>query len=224
MNKNRGRFIAFWLVAVLLAGFYLTMLICGKMPDVGIEYRMYYLTHELSDWPGYGNLSYELGTEEICTSLKTKDNKDFTGGKVCQRKGQGFLPKQYEGSESTGEASYIYYIPTEGADTAVFQFEINGFTEGGNGNGSVKVYVEKKITEESQSIESSKVTEEAQGTESSKVTEESQSIDGFQEIGIFNGEGSYSMDIGSIAKDELLTIKFVTDNCSFRIWKCSVNK
>ena len=206
MNKNRGRFIAFWLVAVLLAGFYLTMLICGKMPDVGIEYRMYYLTHELSDWPGYGNLSYELGTEEICTSLKTKDNKDFTDGKVCQRKGQGFLPKQYEGSESTGEASYIYYIPTEGADTAVFQFEINGFTEGGNGNGSVKVYVEKKKIEDSQS------------------TESSQDIDGFQEIGIFNGEGSYSMDIGSIAKDELLTIKFVTDNCSFRIWKCSVNK
>lgn len=206
MNKNRGRFIAFWLVAVLLAGFYLTMLICGKMPDVGIEYRMYYLTHELSDWPGYGNLSYELGTEEICTSLKTKDNKDFTGGKVCQRKGQGFLPKQYEGSESTGEASYIYYIPTEGADTATFQFEINGFTEGEKGSGSVKVYVEKK------------------GIEDSQNTESSQDIDGFQEIGTFNGEGSYSMDIGSIAKDELLTIKFVTDDCSFRIWKCSVNK
>lgn len=206
MNKNRCRFIAFWLVAVLLAGFYLTMLICGRTPNVGIEYRMYYITHELSDWPGFGNLSYELGTEEICTSLKTKDNKDFAGGKVCQRKGQGFLPKQYEGSESTGQASYIYYIPTEGSDTAAFQFVINGFTEGETGKGTVKVYVDKKGTEDSG------------GTDRSKETED------FQEIGTFQGEGSYSMEIGSVTKDELLTIKFVTENCSFRIWTCSISK
>lgn len=185
--KKTGKFIACWLAVVLLAGFYMTMLVIGKNPDVGIEYRMYYITHELTDWPGYGNLTYDLGTVEYCTEFKDKNGKEFTGGKVCQRKGQGFKDKlkykQYEGSESTGAESYIYYIPATSTDSAEYQFSINEF----NGDGQIKVYANDK------------------------------------EIGTFESTGNYNMEIGSIASGELMTIKFVTDNCSFRLWTTCLN-
>lgn len=184
MKKNKIKFIGFWLAAVLLAGFYLVMLIIGKNPDVGIEYRMYYITHELSDWPGYGNLSYAFGTVEYCTELKSRKGNDFTAGKVCQRKGQGFHADQYEGSQSIDRESYVYYIPEESSDSAEYVFRINGFT----GDGSVVVYANE------------------------------------QEIGSFDSEGDYSLKIGSVAKDKLLTIKFVTDNCSFRLWTTAINR
>lgn len=181
---NRKKYVALWLVAVLLAGFYLTMLVVGKNPDVGVEYRMYYITHELSDWPGYGNLSYTYGTEEYCTEQKDPKGNMFSMGKVCQRKGKGFLEDQYEGSTSAGEASYIYYIPEESTNSAEYQFSINEFT----GDGRVTVYAND------------------------------------QEIGTFSSEGEYTMAIGSVAKDTLLTIKYVTDNCSFRLWTCCLNE
>lgn len=184
MKKSKWKFAAYWMVAVLLAGFYLTMMFLGTRPKVGIEYRMYYITHELSDWPGYGKLDYTLGTVEYCTELKGKDGKEFNLGKVCQRKGQGFKKNQYDGSESTGKASFIYYIPTESADAAEYVFQVNGFT----GDGYVDVYAND------------------------------------EKIGTFEGTGEYRMNIGSIASEELLTIKFVTDNCSFRLWTCSITE
>ena len=67
--KKKSVKAAFYAGAVILACFYLLVLWWGKNPDVGLEYRMYYLTHELSDWPGYGKLSYEPGTTEYCTTL-----------------------------------------------------------------------------------------------------------------------------------------------------------
>ena len=73
MMKKKSVKAAFYAGAVILACFYLLVLWWGKNPDVGLEYRMYYLTHELSDWPGYGKLSYEPGTTEYCTTLKDKD-------------------------------------------------------------------------------------------------------------------------------------------------------
>ena len=52
MMKKKSVKAAFYAGAVILACFYLLVLWWGKNPDVGLEYRMYYLTHELSDWPG----------------------------------------------------------------------------------------------------------------------------------------------------------------------------
>ncbi|MDO5402611.1 MAG: hypothetical protein Q4F11_04150 [Eubacteriales bacterium] len=184
MNKSKGKFIAFWLLVVILAGFYLTMMYLGTRPQVGIEYRMYYITHELSDWPGYGNLAYTFGTVEYCTELKGRDGKEFTLGRVCRRKGQGFKEKQYDGSESIGEASFIYYIPTKSADSAQYECYINGF----KGDGHVNVYANDI------------------------------------KIGEFDSTGEYRMNIGSVAGDELLTIKFVTDNCSFSLWTSSITE
>ena len=53
-----------YIVCAVLVVFYLIVLWLGFNPDVCLEYKMYYLTNELSDWPGYGKLPYELGTVE----------------------------------------------------------------------------------------------------------------------------------------------------------------
>ena len=57
MRKNIARVLLYAACAVLVV-FYILVLWWGKNPKVGTEYRMYYLTHELTDWPGYGNLKY----------------------------------------------------------------------------------------------------------------------------------------------------------------------
>ncbi len=62
--QHKGIIYAACLILVL---FYLINMWWLLTPNVEIEYKMYYITHELSDWPGYGNLSYTLGTTEICT-------------------------------------------------------------------------------------------------------------------------------------------------------------
>ena len=85
MRKNIARVLLYAACAVLVV-FYILVLWWGKNPKVGTEYRMYYLTHELTDWPGYGNLKYTFGTKEICTEHKDRNGKEQSN--VCSRKGQ----------------------------------------------------------------------------------------------------------------------------------------
>ena len=54
--------IVLYSASIILVLFYIIVMWWGIIPKVGIEYKMYYITHELSDWPGYGRLSYKLGT------------------------------------------------------------------------------------------------------------------------------------------------------------------
>ena len=91
--------ILIYVVTALLAIFYVVVLWWGENPDVGIEYKMYYITHELSDWPGFGKLSYNLGDKEICTGLKDRNGSDVAY-KVCRRKGKGWESEQYEDRKS----------------------------------------------------------------------------------------------------------------------------
>lgn len=94
MRKNIARVLLYTACAVLVV-FYILVLWWGKNPKVGTEYRMYYLTHELTDWPGYGNLKYTFGTKEICTEHKDRNGKEQSN--VCSRKGQGWQKtKRYE--------------------------------------------------------------------------------------------------------------------------------
>ena len=83
MRKNIARVLLYTACAVLVV-FYILVLWWGKNPKVGTEYRMYYLTHELTDWPGYGNLKYTFGTKEICTEHKDRNGKEQSN--VCSRK------------------------------------------------------------------------------------------------------------------------------------------
>ena len=111
---------------------------------MGIEYRMYYLTHELSDWPGYGNLTYTYGTKEICIERNEKTLSDIaisnTSEVICARKGQGFAKAKADGVMPDEDKSYIYYLPSESADMAVFTVELKEF----QGNG-VSVYADDKL-------------------------------------------------------------------------------
>ena len=114
---------------------------CGgvKNPDVGLEYRMYYLTHELSDWPGYGKLSYEPGTTEYCTTLKDKDGNERSIN-VCRRKGKGWKEDQYEGSTNSGKDAYLYYVLNRTAENASYQCEVTEFA----GNGRVRSLLQRQ--------------------------------------------------------------------------------
>ncbi len=110
-------------------------------PNVGIEYKMYYITHELSDWPGYGNLSYTLGTTEICTGRWDKDGKPVDYA-VCMRKGRGWERNQNEGSKSCDKESLIYYIPEESSDNGTLTIQVKDIWC--NNNEGIHVYVNDK--------------------------------------------------------------------------------
>lgn len=142
LNKC-GR-VAVYAICAALVVFYCLVLWWGFNPNVGIEYRMYYLTHELSDWPGYGNLKYTYGTKEICIERNEKTLSDIaisnTSEVICARKGQGFAKAKSDGVMPDEDKSYIYYFPSESADMAVFTVELKGF----QGDG-VSVYADDKL-------------------------------------------------------------------------------
>ena len=127
--------IALYSVSIILVLFYIVVMWWGITPKVGIEYKMYYITHELSDWPGYGRLSYKYGTKEICTSYKDRNGSPYTWD-VCVRKGQGWNREQYDGSVSNAPESYIYYLPEKSADNVTYTVEVKNVT------GTVKVYAD----------------------------------------------------------------------------------
>lgn len=106
MMKKKSVKAAFYAGAVILACFYLLVLWWGKNPDVGLEYRMYYLTHELSDWPGYGKLSYEPGTTEYCTTLKDKDGMSAVSMYAAAREKAG--RKTSTRAVQTAERTHIF--------------------------------------------------------------------------------------------------------------------
>lgn len=136
-TESLPRQIMLYVLCAVLVIFYLLVLWWGSNPKVGIEYRMYYLTHELSDWPGYGKLSYALGTEEYCTQLKDRSGREVSYT-VCRRKGQGWEKEQYDGSINSEEKAYMYYLPQTSQQKAVFSVEINEF----QGTGTVLVYAD----------------------------------------------------------------------------------
>ena len=179
--------VAAYAAAVILALWYMLVLWWGQNPQVGVEYRMYYLTHQLSDWPGYGKLTYKLGTKEICTALKDRDGTpvDYT---VCRRKGQGWNVEQYEGSVNHDTESFIYYLPDSSSQEPRYEIEVKEFDkiDANAGNASVQVLVNG------------------------------------ESIGSFSDKGTYIFYMDSIKKDELLTISFVADNCSFSLWSTRI--
>lgn len=127
--------ITLYSVCAVLILFYLAVLWLAVHPKVCMEYRMYYLTHELTDWPGYGKLPYALGTLEYCTGYYDKDGELYTHS-VCKRKGQGWEKYQNEGSVNRDKNAYLYYLPTVSQDGGSLYIHINDF----NGEEAVTVY------------------------------------------------------------------------------------
>ncbi len=116
-----------YIACALLTLYYCFVLWRGLEPAVGIEYRMYYITHELAVWPGFGNLTYKYGTEELCIT-RTEDTIDNTDGVICARIGQGFKDAAMDGITSSGTDAYMYYLPESDAATAVLKLNIKKFS------------------------------------------------------------------------------------------------
>ncbi|MFR1766293.1 MAG: hypothetical protein ACLSW1_01955 [Lachnospira sp.] len=137
-KKPKGKTIknsALLTLCAALIIFYLQIMVWGKQPDVPIEYEMYYITHELKDWPGYGKLAYESGTIEYCTSADTWSRFN-TSYKICARKGSGWNPNQSIGSVNDNAVSHIYYVPESAGSNAELKLRITEF----EGSGKVRVY------------------------------------------------------------------------------------
>lgn len=133
-SKN-GRILCYGISGLLVA-FYLVILYLGMNPRVGIEYRMYYITNELTDWPGYGKLSYDLGTWEYCTH--TFDEKgEYVTYKVANRKGYGWQKDAAvtKGSRNREDKANMYYLPTSSKENAIFNIDITEY------QGDKKTYV-----------------------------------------------------------------------------------
>lgn len=124
-----------YMASIGLAVFYIVALYLACNPQVGIEYKMYYITNELTDWPGYGKLAYEYGTMEHCTGYWDADG-NYLNYRVCRRKGKGWKKYQNEGSVNSESTSYMYYIPTASKEKAEFFVDILSFS----GDEPVQVY------------------------------------------------------------------------------------
>ena len=114
-------------VSAVLVLLYLVILYLGQNPRVGLEYKMYYITHELSEWPGYGNLTYEYGDYEYLTENTYRNNK-VVPYKVARRRGDGWHTSgRYEGTWSNDEESTLYYVFSEDATKLTISITVNDY-------------------------------------------------------------------------------------------------
>lgn len=186
MKKKKTEYFIY-AVCVVLVVFYLVVLWWGKNPNVGIEYKMYYITHELTDWPGYGNLKYSYGTKEYCCEYKDESGKEVSY-KICSRKGKGWQTKErYNGTKNTGKESYIYYIPDAESENTVLSCDITGYEPLNNSTSYIKVYVNDK------------------------------------KVGVIEGKQTALINIGHVSANELLTVKFVSENVTFTLDSISLD-
>ena len=113
------------------------MLYLGKNPKVGMEYRMYYLTHELSEWPGFGKLQYQDGTKEYYSY----DVKSKSIIHVAVRRGTGWDSYQYHEKYTTktkGNDAYVYYVLKNDSELdKVLKMNISNIS----GVANIKIYV-----------------------------------------------------------------------------------
>jgi hypothetical protein len=128
-----------YVVCGVLVLYYCLILWWGVKPNVGLEYKMYYITHELSDWCGYGNLKYVYGTKEVCIT-RNENTIAQTSEVICARKGQGFGESTLSGTAVTGEEAFVYYLPERDASAAKLLVEVSEF----DGDG-VSVYAGEKL-------------------------------------------------------------------------------
>ncbi len=123
-------------VCTVLVVFYLVVLYLGMNPEVPPVYEMYYITHELRDWPGYENLDYDLGTLEYCTGNYDKQGNLVTY-KVANRKGTGWAGSNWYGSYNMEDEAFMYYYPNQSKEDATFYISIREMRQ----KGKIKIYV-----------------------------------------------------------------------------------
>lgn len=114
--------------AVLIL-FYLIVLYLGLKPDVGVEYEMYYISHEITEWPGYDNLRFDYGQVEFLTE-NTYRNSDgeYVSHPVARRRGEGWHTSgRYDGTWSNDEESVLYYIFNEDTNKVTISITVKDY-------------------------------------------------------------------------------------------------
>lgn len=91
------RRIARYLICVLLIVFYLFTLSLSFFSNVPVEYKLYYVDKSLSNWPGYGGLSYDLGKRI-----------SFYGDSTNNYRGLGWSNQEKWGTWTDGSESTMY--------------------------------------------------------------------------------------------------------------------
>lgn len=136
-DKPSVKLLLYIVCAVMIAS-YLIILFLSIKPKVPLEYKMYYITHELKSWPGYGGLLYKAGTKEYCTEKKDDKNHLFEHV-VCARYGDGWKleKRNINGVHMKNDSALLYYV-SDGMDSKVcVKAEIRDYT----GEGDVNVYI-----------------------------------------------------------------------------------
>jgi len=115
-------------ISAVLVFFYVLVLYFGLEPRVVLEYKMYYITHELTEWPGYGNLTCEFGKKEYFTE-NTFYSGEYVNYDVGRRRGAGWHTSgRFDGTWSNNKkTSILYYVFDEDTNNLKFNIEINDY-------------------------------------------------------------------------------------------------
>lgn len=115
---------AYVLSAVLVIG-YFAILWWARTPEVSDVYRMYFIDHSLSVWPGDTGLNCELGVTEYLGAHSEEEKTAF-------RLGRGWYDAEEEGRWTKGdEAILLYHQVPELSGDLIFTYTItNWITDG----------------------------------------------------------------------------------------------
>lgn len=160
----------------------------GRRPDVSREYRMYFMEHTLSDWPGEGRFVYSPGTKEYCLAY---DKYDLSYPTLCLRKGKGWKNVSKTGSQFDGEEAGIYYPFEDGLENGgKLKMSLNGFT----GKKEVDIYVKYSRDDLPKMQDARDVFDESGQVE--------------EKIGSIRADGEYVFEVPPVKKGDLAHIIF----------------
>ncbi|WP_434309593.1 hypothetical protein [Hominifimenecus sp. rT4P-3] len=115
---------AYFLSAVLVFG-YFAILWWARTPEVSDVYRMYFIDHSLSVWPGDTGLNCELGITEY---LGTHSGEE----KMALRLGRGWYDAEDEGRWTKGGEAVLFYDPIpEISRDLIFTYTITNWISDG---------------------------------------------------------------------------------------------
>lgn len=79
LETNKYKKYILYILSFIMIVYYFIVLFNSINPNVCREYKMYYITKELVDWPGFNGLNYKLGNK--LEFLNNSDNKVKCRGK-----------------------------------------------------------------------------------------------------------------------------------------------
>ena len=195
MNKIIKNIIWYAACAGLVA-FFGFVFLKGRKPEVSREYRMYYIDHTLSDYPGEGNFSYTPGTMQYCMNYSKWDKRPSP---LCLTKGKGWnrSEEQGDGAWSTAAESEIYFpLNAELAAGGVLKIDTDKY----EGSGEVDVLL---VFTKDESL-----TGSAGFDTGAQVTEK---------IGSFSDKGEHTFTLPKLREGDITRVIFRSGDNTFRL-------